>query len=637
MTTRLTNGLVLVLLLAWAGALGARLSHASAPYDDAFITFRYARNLAEGRGFVYNTGEPSAGTTSPAYALVLAGLSKASGADPAGVANWISAFAIALGAWCAFLLVSRDFGVLAGLTAGASAALNPILLSSWGGEWLVAVAALAMAFFAYRSERLVTAALLGSLAVVLRSDAAIGLAILFAHMAWTRRGKALPAIALSLGVGVAWAGVSWAVTGEVMPETFAVKLAHGRSGLFATLLGGFYQGVKAFVDADRKMLAIVILAWHGSLVAALKRGVWTIVGFWIVAHALFYTLLHLPFYHWYLVPIAFGISLAAGIGVAAVQMYLGEALPNRVVARLAAAATVAVLVVAGLAAEARSSRDWIRAKPDARERAYNELGEWLAANTPEDASVAYLEVGRVGYFSRRRIVDMMGLITPGVSRHVESQDILWSVYAHKPDYYVTSSMFTWAGTLAGEPWFESAYERVRTTTPEGLDTVIDVYRKRPGASFPEPPAIEGVQLWNNAIVGEMLPGTSYGQTFAGSRPGLTEVAVLFGTLARVNRGTMEFRLERLSPDPRTVVEGRFPMEEVQDNAWRRFTFSSQPDSNGATYRLTISAVDSAPGNAVTLWYYNRDRYRAGQRLVNGAAVRGDLALKLFYGSAAAER
>jgi hypothetical protein len=40
--------------------------------DDAFITYRYARNLATGRGFVYNEGERVLGTTTPLYAMILA-------------------------------------------------------------------------------------------------------------------------------------------------------------------------------------------------------------------------------------------------------------------------------------------------------------------------------------------------------------------------------------------------------------------------------------------------------------------------------------------------------------------------------------------------------------------------------------
>ena len=42
--------------------------------EDAFITFRYARNIAQGLGFVYNPGERVLGTTTPLQTLLLAGL-----------------------------------------------------------------------------------------------------------------------------------------------------------------------------------------------------------------------------------------------------------------------------------------------------------------------------------------------------------------------------------------------------------------------------------------------------------------------------------------------------------------------------------------------------------------------------------
>ena len=40
--------------------------------DDAYITFRYARNLVMGRGFVYNENEWVLGTTTPLFTILLA-------------------------------------------------------------------------------------------------------------------------------------------------------------------------------------------------------------------------------------------------------------------------------------------------------------------------------------------------------------------------------------------------------------------------------------------------------------------------------------------------------------------------------------------------------------------------------------
>lgn len=49
--------------------------------DDAFISFRYARNLAEGLGLVFNPGERVEGYTNPLWVLILSALVRV-GADP---------------------------------------------------------------------------------------------------------------------------------------------------------------------------------------------------------------------------------------------------------------------------------------------------------------------------------------------------------------------------------------------------------------------------------------------------------------------------------------------------------------------------------------------------------------------------
>src|SRR2546421_6511798 len=52
-------------------ALLARVLTGPQVIDDAYITFRYARNLADGLGLVYNPGEWVLGTTAPLWAILL--------------------------------------------------------------------------------------------------------------------------------------------------------------------------------------------------------------------------------------------------------------------------------------------------------------------------------------------------------------------------------------------------------------------------------------------------------------------------------------------------------------------------------------------------------------------------------------
>ena len=54
-------------------------------YEDSFITFRYAHQIVEGNGFVYNPGERVYGTTTPLFTLLLAGWE---GRRPSDEAPW---------------------------------------------------------------------------------------------------------------------------------------------------------------------------------------------------------------------------------------------------------------------------------------------------------------------------------------------------------------------------------------------------------------------------------------------------------------------------------------------------------------------------------------------------------------------
>jgi hypothetical protein len=71
------GGLCLVGLAAW---IGFRI-YTGLVIEDAWITYRYAKNIALGNGFVYNIGERVLGTTSPLFALILALFAKVFGTE----------------------------------------------------------------------------------------------------------------------------------------------------------------------------------------------------------------------------------------------------------------------------------------------------------------------------------------------------------------------------------------------------------------------------------------------------------------------------------------------------------------------------------------------------------------------------
>jgi len=52
-------------------ALGTDLKHPAAPLDDVYITFQYARQIAQGQPYQYNEGDPpTTGMTSPLFGFL---------------------------------------------------------------------------------------------------------------------------------------------------------------------------------------------------------------------------------------------------------------------------------------------------------------------------------------------------------------------------------------------------------------------------------------------------------------------------------------------------------------------------------------------------------------------------------------
>ena len=79
-----------LLLLPWLALLGWLTSVGWFITDDAFISFRYVRNLLDGHGLVFNPGEYVEGYTNFLWVLELAAIWRLLGIRPEDVANWLS-------------------------------------------------------------------------------------------------------------------------------------------------------------------------------------------------------------------------------------------------------------------------------------------------------------------------------------------------------------------------------------------------------------------------------------------------------------------------------------------------------------------------------------------------------------------
>ena len=116
-------------LLAWTSWLAWFIT------DDAYITFRYVRNLLEGHGLVFNPGERVEGYSNFLWALELAAIWKLFGLPPEAVAQWLSVGytvgVLAVLAWW----VRRDAGLAGQHGLGGWMALGLVCGSATFAVW----------------------------------------------------------------------------------------------------------------------------------------------------------------------------------------------------------------------------------------------------------------------------------------------------------------------------------------------------------------------------------------------------------------------------------------------------------------------------------------------------------------------
>jgi len=310
------------------------------------------------------------------------------------------------------------------------------LLAVSGMETSLFLLLLAMAFQARLAERPALAGAAAGLSAWARPEGLILLGVFALDGLLGRLGPGRPAgtrlsgLRFGLPAGLlasAFLGFNLALGGTLLPGTFAAKTTYyavlGRSGFLATGLAATFASGAWLALLPLALARLFAEAWQTlrGRPAPLRREAG-----WVLALPLAYALL-LPFAHRferYLVPAlpAFSVLALAGLRDAA-RWLARRPLPRAgLAARLLAGSLLlpAGLLQAGSAARGDRDYRFFCAYHQAR---HERTGHWLAAHTPPDAVVATHDVGAIAYYSRRRVVDLVGVVLPEAVAHL-----------HRPDY-----------------------------------------------------------------------------------------------------------------------------------------------------------------------------------------------------------
>lgn len=397
--------------------------------DDAFISYRYAANLASGHGMVFNPGERVEGYSNLLLILVMA-LGIAVGIPPTAsgpLLGVLSLVAILLGAWAVVWLAIE--GWTPAQRVGASA-MSFVLVTSHGlaaaaGSGLETMLFAALVFFAAvawaRAQRTLVPLLL-ALLVLLRPDGVVPAAtilLLEFTLAWRTSGRptrgALAALRLGLlPLAVAAALAAWKMSyyGELYPNPwyakgadvpqFAAGLAYAWTFLLSypvvPLLVSAMVWLQARGDArDRRVeRPEVSLTWRlalaGTALLLSYGGMLVRVGGDFMDYRLF----------WHVLPVV----LFAGV-VALAE--LAAARPRR------QAVLAAIVLLLSCAPVTLESVYYMQTLPEMQH--YVEDGTAVGTalgRLPRDTVVATTLIGTIGYYSGLRLVDQWGLVDADV-------------------------------------------------------------------------------------------------------------------------------------------------------------------------------------------------------------------------------
>ncbi len=481
------------------------------PNDDAFITYRVARNLAAGLGPVFNPGERVLSITTPGYMLLLAASSALSQDFVALGLLWSGLGLLASGA----LLIDASragwprqpgLAALAASTAVALTLANPLLSAAIGMETPLYLAALLAVFAAYRralqqpaqSDRwLLATAAAAAVAFLLRPDGLLAGLVVGLHWLVTRRRVPWRALALGLLVALPWVLFAWAYYGSPLPNTLAAKISQGlpdRAGQWGDMLWALS---KEWAAANPLALGLALvgaaLALRPDLAAAPAAvQVRRLMLLWAALYIVIHMALRVRGYFWYYVPLLPVIAVLAGDGAAGVVRWLTGLRWTGQLGRVAWYLTLAGLMAVLLAPTLTAAGALVRQDPPGqRQMAYQRTGLVLRelCQQPSHEPVGMTEIGILGYVSDCQILDFSGLLQPEIA-HLQlptAEKIEWAIKSHGPPTVVLAGADGYPHNVADQPWFRQRYEPLDIQDERGFLSVT--HRRALGPMAQRPLAV----------------------------------------------------------------------------------------------------------------------------------------------------
>jgi len=468
------------------------------PLDDPWIHLTFAKNLVDYHSFSYfRTEMATAGSTSPLYTLILAAGFFISRNEM--ILSYILGVAfLVLSSVFFYKLSSFDFvrenayAMLATAIFVADKWMN--FVSASGMETTMFIFILIAAAYFYRKRNAVLFAVFLSLIMWSRPDGVAFIGALAADylivMRFSKTDKELKLFSkkdfIKIGITAAvfiilYFAMNLALSGSLLPNTYNAKLTYYApefrsrseflqnevwnyftSGSYGIIMVGFFAGaVFAFIGLYKKRYTPYIL--YILFIAALVFVYW-------------YKLPYAHRFGRYMMPIIPFFILVSSLGYR--DLFKAAAGYFNSVKIASGGIIIILILILGF-----SFKNYIENKSNyASECRYISDRQvaaaiWIKNNTNENDIIATHDVGAIGYYSERKIVDVAGLVTPGLIDKIS--DLNYVSYMKE---VLNKSGVTYLAFL--REWYRVANQKPLFST-ENISPleIMEVYKYIPGTTL----------------------------------------------------------------------------------------------------------------------------------------------------------
>jgi hypothetical protein len=399
------------------------------PLDDAWIHQTYARNFIEERSWSFIPGVPSAGSTSPLWTFLIAiGIlmkiehrfwTYLIGFGLLMILGWISS---------RWFILRVDGKKSWGWLIGVIVVLEwHLIWASVSGMETLAFAALCVAIFYLLDRSVLKPFILGLLIGVgiwIRPGAITLLfPSLFVIIVARKMGRMKATLGLVLGLSLIlfpYTLFNSLITGSIWPNTFYAKQAEymilTQSPLLTRFAGQLMQ----------PMVGVGILLVPGILYGvlyAVQKSNWSRLAglMWVFIYLGMYAIrLPVTYQHGrYAIPT---IPVILILGLEGISRWVNLNSPlakTRISSRLWVGSVLTTLLIFVFIGAQRYSTDVAIIETEMVATA-----RWIGDNTENDALVAAHDIGALGYFAHRDIVDLAGLISPEVIPFIRDESAI---------------------------------------------------------------------------------------------------------------------------------------------------------------------------------------------------------------------